>query len=119
MVLQLLRAFFVLLMAAAGWYFLATSQSLRDYTWLALTFNLTIAVLIICIDILAPRRKLQIFSGTFLGLIVGMLITYALSFVVKMLSDQYFAIGNNTGHEREPILFYMNLVIGIVSCYLC
>src|SRR6476646_6297016 len=90
MVLSILRALFVLLMAAAGWYLLASPTVLRDYTAYSLAITLSLGVAIICVDILAPRSKLQIFSGTFLGLFVGLLITYALSFVVKLILPQYF-----------------------------
>jgi uncharacterized protein YacL len=121
MVLTLLRALFVLLMAAAGWYLLANSTALRDYTWLALTITLTLGVLIVCVDILSPRHKLQIFAGTFLGLFVGLLITYAMSFLVKLLLPQYFEMSPRilTVADRAKLEFFINLVIGLVSCYLC
>src|SRR5690348_8482918 len=97
MVLNILRALFVLLMTAVGWLFLrhlqviagdqsrTTPLPMPEYTWLAVATSLTIGVFIVCVDILAPRRKLTIFSGTFLGLVVGLIIAYALSFVVQMV----------------------------------
>ena len=48
MVLTLLRALFVLLMAAAGWYLLANSMAFRGYTWLSLTITLSLGVFIVC-----------------------------------------------------------------------
>src|SRR4051812_34893196 len=85
MVLTFLRAMFVLLMAAAGWYLLASTSALHEYSAYTLAATLTLGVIVICVDILAPRKKLQIFAGTFLGLFVGLLVTYALSFLVKLL----------------------------------
>lgn len=121
MVLTILRALFVLLMAAAGWYLLASSNALSQYTWLSLSLTLALGVLIICLDILAPRTKLQLFSGTFLGLFVGLLMTYALSFLVKLLLPQYFEIAPRhiTTHDKAMLEFFINLVIGLVCCYLC
>jgi uncharacterized protein YacL len=121
MVLTILRALFVLLMAAAGWYLLASSNALKDYTWLSLSITLVVGVLIICMDILAPRKKLQLFSGTFLGLFVGLLVTYALSFLVKLILPQYFEIAPRslTAHDKAVLEFFINLVIGLVCCYLC
>ena len=121
MILTFLRALFVLFMAAAGWYLLSTSQAFRAYTWLSLMITLSIGVLIICVDILSPRNKLQMFSGTFLGLFVGLLITYAMSFVVKLLLPQYFEMALTViGREdKAQFEFFINLVIGLISCYLC
>src|SRR5205807_9750329 len=66
-------------------------------------------------------KKLQIFSGTFLGLFVGLLITYALSFLVRLLLAQYFDMFPRalTGQDREILIFFINLVVGLVCCYLC
>ena len=52
-------------------------------------------MLVICIDILGVTSTEAgwIFSGTFLGLIVGLLAAYALSFVVGLLVDQYLPEG--------------------------
>ncbi len=120
MVLQVLRALFVLLMAAVGWFFLSKTVVLQDYTWLTLSMTLTLGVLVVCLDILAPRRKLQIVSGTFLGLIVGILITYALSFVVKMLVDQYMPLesGKGAATNQQDIVRFVDLILGMVCCYL-
>ena len=121
MVLTLLRALFVLLMAAAGWYLLSNSMAFRGYTWLSLTITLTLGVLIICLDILSPRKKLQLFAGTFLGLFVGLLITYAMSFLVKLLLPQYFEMSpiSLRATDRAMLEFFINLVVGLTCCYLC
>src|SRR5688572_27392627 len=89
MVLHILRALFVLLMAAVGWFYLKDpDQFWGTNTSLTLTIALVIAVLLICVDILSPRKKLVLFSGTFFGLLVGVAIAYALSFVVQLLTEQ-------------------------------
>ena len=99
MILHVLRALFVLLMAAVGWFFLTDPKmSFGSYTWLGLTIALVLAVLFVCMDILSPRRKLAVFSGTFLGLLVGIFAAYALSFVVTLLADNVISIIN----ARDP-----------------
>ena len=128
MILQFLRALFVLLMAAAGWFFVSHGALFHtDVNWLALAISLSIGVFIVCVDILSPRRKLQIFSGTILGLLVGMLLTYALSFVVGMMVDQFFVTLEASGQEkiivvsaasRETLVTFINLLVGISCCYL-
>src|ERR1700742_3013610 len=101
MVLNVLRALFILLMTAAGWYLIRQADPvtlppwLRDYTWLAVAVTLTLGVLLVSIDILAPRKKLVVFSGTFLGLLVGLTVAYALSFVVQLLVEQFAGLGSD------------------------
>src|SRR2546430_1367827 len=100
MVLHILRAFFVLLMGAVGWFYLTQiSQFWGGSAWLSMAVSVTVGVLLVCIDILAPRKKLALFSGTFLGLIVGITIAYALSFVVHLLVEQIQPVGLLTGKE--------------------
>src|ERR1700722_18252509 len=105
MVLNILRALFVLLMAAAGWFFIQQADPmilpawLRDHTWLAEAITISLGVLLVAIDILAPRKKLVIFSGAFLGLLVGLTIAYVFSFVVQLLVEQ-FALAGSTADQR-------------------
>src|SRR5678816_103101 len=92
MILHLLRALFVLLMAAVGFFFAFTGHPLitQDIDFFLLpAMGIVIGILLIAIDILAPRKKLAIFSGTFLGVVVGLMTAYALSFIVRLLVLQY------------------------------
>ena len=90
LVLLILRGLFVLLLAAVGWHYVVDEHSpLGEQNWLAMAIALSVAVLAVCIDIVAPRKKLAVFAGTFLGLIVGVAVTYALSFVVQLLVSQF------------------------------
>ena len=122
MILSVLRALFILLMAAAGYFFIQQADPvslppwIRDYTWLALAFTLCIGVFIISIDILAPRKKLVVFSGTFLGLLVGLVIAYSLSFIVQLLVEQW--VGGADTDQRHKFIQVVDLLIGVVSCYL-
>lgn len=88
--LTILRAVFVLLMAAIGWNFVVADTGDKTSTsWLAVAIALSVGVIAISIDILAPgRRKLALFAGTFFGLIVGVLAGYAMSFVVDLVIRQ-------------------------------
>lgn len=128
MVLVVLRAVFVLLMAAVGWTFiLDDGQVFGGFTWLSLAIAMTLAVLIIAADILAPRRKLIVFSGIFTGLVVGVLASYALSFVVTLLVDYVVSYVNALYATSIPaipdsqkllIARFMSLLVGVASCYL-
>jgi len=120
MVLIILQGLFVLVMAAVGWSYIKDPNTQVGPAWLALAIALALAVLLICIDILAPRRKLALFSGTFFGLLVGIIIAYALSFVTPLLVDQYQATQNMllSTAQYNAVVRYINLLIGVISCYL-
>ena len=127
MILHILRALFVLLMTAVGWFFLKhRAQPLGDMSWLALVIAIVISLVFITIDVVSPRKKLAIFSGTILGLLVGLFIAYGLSFVVDMLVDQYVTrLPEATAKERETLnerrealILFINVTIGMVCTYL-
>jgi len=121
MVLHVLRALFVLLMAAVGEYFIHKGISpFYEYPNATMAGLITAGVLLVCVDILAPRRKLAVFSGTFLGLMVGLLIAYALSFVVQLLFEQYVFPGSSfsTESQRSDLLRAADLIVGMFCCYL-
>ena len=113
MVLHVLRALFVLLMAAVGYFYLRVS-------WLTMAIGLSLAVIFICVDILSPRKKLAIFAGTFFGLIVGIALAYALSFAVILVVDQAVSLSPRvlTAEEQKDLVQFANLAIGIICCYL-
>jgi len=92
MVLYILRALFVLLMAALGWFYLAHGGRESGASAFALVMPtlIVVALLFIALDVLSPRRKLSILAGSFFGLIVGIAIAYALSFVVALMVDNYY-----------------------------
>lgn len=116
MLLHVLRAMFVLLMAAAGFYYIQESAPLFGTAWLAMGVALAIAVALVCVDILAPRKKLAIFSGSFLGLVVGLSIAYGLSFIVRLLVEQF--VDSDLPRKREVVIGYIDTLIGVASCYL-
>jgi uncharacterized protein YacL len=132
MILHVLRALFVLLMGAVGYFLLLQpTEVFGQFTWLTMMITLAVGVFIVCVDILAPRRKLAVFSGTFLGLVVGLFIAYALSFVVTLIVDNYIpAISESAGawlsmipkgstiKNRDVIVRNVNLVMGVICCYL-
>lgn len=126
MILYVLRALFVLLMAAVGWFYVTPHAGQTGSGWAAMPIAIGVALLFICIDVLSPRRKLAIFAGSFFGLIVGVAISYALSFVVGLLVDNYYQpsatltpAGVATFIQHRDILkSLIDMLIGVVSCYL-
>jgi uncharacterized protein YacL len=117
MVLHILRALFVLLMAAAGFAFVSqASGELGQYVWLTPSIALTIAVVLVCVDLLTPRAKLMVFSGVILGLLVGLLVAYALGFVVDLLFTHY--ITGFDPEQRALLTSFINLGLSIICSFL-
>ncbi|MDP9172511.1 MAG: PIN/TRAM domain-containing protein [Planctomycetota bacterium] len=110
-------------MAAVGFYAIQ-HQIFEQYSWFALMATLAVGVFVVCIDILSPRGKLAIFSGTFLGLIVGLLTAYALSFVVALIVNQIFWNSSETFNFQKHVdyishlIFFINVVVGVICSYL-
>jgi uncharacterized protein YacL len=104
-------------MAGIGYYFLQQQVGADVIpSWLMVAIMFSIGVLIVCIDYLSPRRKLAIFSGTFLGLIVGVVTTYGFSFAVSLLVDRYMP--NANAAQQVEITKNVNIAIGVVFTYL-
>src|SRR5687767_1676480 len=128
MILHILRALFVLLMTAVGWFFLKhRAQPLGDMSWLALLIAILLSITFIFIDVVSPRKKLAVFSGTILGLLVGLFVAYGLSFLVDMLVDQYVVRlpdivtpkeRETLMERREALIMFINVTIGMVCTYL-
>ena len=114
MILHVLRALFVLLMAAAGYSYLRLS-------WLTMAIGLSLAVIFLSIDILSPRKKLAVFAGTFFGIIIGIVLAFSLSFAIEMVVDQALAVQFGPVPRpglRNDLIQFLTITIGIVCCYL-
>ena len=51
--------------------------------------SLGMAVFVFMLDVLTPRKKFSALAGVFFGLLVGILISWALAPVVDMITDTY------------------------------
>lgn len=122
MVVWAIRAAFILVIFGIGYgSVMSGAQPLGDSTWLVLALSVVAGVGVILGDYLAPRRKLTIFAGTFFGLLVGIVLAYALSFVLSPLADryvaanpEYFPLPSDAKSFRESV----NLFVGAITCYL-
>ena len=124
MVLLVLRAVFVLLMAALGWFYVANTarESGAAASSMVMPATIALALLFIAIDVFSPRRKLTILAGSFFGLLVGIAIAYALSFVVSLLVDNYyrpqFIKAIDLPAQRDALKNFLDMMLGVLSCYL-
>ncbi len=110
MPLWILRAVFLIVAAGVG---VSIAQSLPqgDYGWL-FTWSVFLGVLgaavgIMIIDMVFPRKRLEIITCVYFGIIIGLFLTYVLGIALTPVLDQRAA---STG---------VRLVVGMVLCYFC
>ena len=58
----------------------------EQQVYIMLAAMLGVASLIILLDVLSPRKNLSALSGAFLGLVAGLVVTFALSFPVDLIA---------------------------------
>jgi uncharacterized protein YacL len=117
MILLLLRGLFVFMAAMiAALYSVSLLQS-EQLTTFGQVVVATIAAMgaslaIVAADLMTGRKKLAALSGVFLGLIVGLLAAYALSFIVAYIGVLFPGIS-------DILLQGVNVFIGLVCIYAC
>lgn len=104
---------FVFLMVAVGLGFqLSNSDSLGTtpaaLPYLAFGGVVLVAVGVIAADIMIRRKRLDTVSAVYLGLIVGLFLTYVLRLAFSSVIP-----------EKSPASQWASLVLGMVLCYLC
>ncbi len=73
--------------------------------------GLVITILAIAVEWLIPKKPLSALAGIFFGLLVGMLISWAMSRVIEMLNLIFFGLGEDT---MQMVIWLM----GVCICYL-
>jgi len=124
MILFLLRGALIVLAAAVTSLYLLSNQwgAGVDFGGVVsiLTAIIGLALLVIAIDAFNPHKNLSAISGVFLGLIVGLLATYAISFVVDLAG---LIVLEEIPRAQRPgfnnLLEGVKVIIGLVCCYLC
>jgi len=105
--LHVLRVVFVLCLAAVGMRFIAGDDGqvgivgfLGFNKELVLLTCLGLALVVIAVDILIPRKSLGAISGLFFGLIVGMVVAVGLSMIVDLVAE---STGSSFMNLRTPV----------------
>ncbi|MDX1682422.1 MAG: TRAM domain-containing protein [Phycisphaeraceae bacterium] len=123
MILYLLRGGFILLATSVMCLYLLSSQyDLQlDAGGISLSIGFTVGacLTIIAIDIFTRRQKLAALSGIFLGLLAGLVLAYALSFVVDLVG-LLFAPGEDGARRAAffSVLEGVKVFIGLITCYM-
>jgi uncharacterized protein YacL len=73
--------------------------------------GMAIAIIVIAVEWLTPKKSLSALAGIFFGLLVGVLISWAMSQVIEMINELYFTMNENT-------LKIAKWLMAICICYL-
>ena len=111
MSLLILRCFFIFAASGVGVYIAGnTDAGIMGFAGL-----LILALAVIGMDALVPNKKVDWISSVYFGLLVGLVLTYALSLAFFPL----FESQNDAEQEQIVIRRAIMLVIGLPVCYLC
>jgi len=77
--------------------------------WGSLVGMVGMAVVIIVLDMLIRRKRLDIISSVYFGLIVGLFLSYVVSLALTPLMAT----------QEEPVQSIVNLTLATVVCYIC
>ncbi len=116
MVIYFIRALFIVTIAA--FLFVSINQAAdispeeRESGIMAIFIGgMVIAALVICVDWLTPKKSLNALAGIFFGLLVGLLISWAMTKVLEMMDDVFIQMSEDT-------LGIAKAIMGLCICYL-
>jgi uncharacterized protein YacL len=126
MLLLFLRALFVLLMTAVGYFYLKPEINPfgpDGMTWASISIAVVVSLLVLVIDILSSRRKLLALSGVLFGLLVGLFMAFMLGYIVQWLVEQFMFPNIRQPSAAELAAFkniidYTQFLLKVVCCYL-
>jgi uncharacterized protein YacL len=105
--LLILRCVFFMVAAGLGTFFATGKQFASEYPWLDFVAVLAIAAIVLTIDIVVPRKRLDVISAVYFGILVGLVLTYAISVALTpLLLD-------------TPYSQKIHLALGMIICYAC
>jgi len=106
--LWILRAVFLLMAAGVG-VSMANTPGV-PYPLVSFFAVLAGALALITADVLIPRKRFDVLSSVYFGMVVGLILTY---FVVGIALEPMFQGPN--GSDREIV----QLILGVSLCYIC
>src|SRR5450631_2188710 len=112
MALLVLRFVFVLVAAGLGVQLIRSPEiaTTEPAYWPLLVFAalMLLAAGVICIDMFVRRKQLDTVSAVYVGLLVGLFLTYVLRLALSPILP-----------EKPPFNQWGELVLGMVLCYTC
>ncbi len=108
MAMLILRMVFICVSAGSATVFVRTNNSGPDWIpYVIFSGVMGLALSVIAIDVFTPRKRIEIISAIYFGLLVGILMTYLLSIALTPLLQE----NTNKG--------FLTLLLASVLCYGC
>ena len=113
MILWILRGIFLL--ASVGIGFAVINAPGPDaptfkYPWLVFVAIVTAAVGLIGVDAATPRKRIDVISCIYFGILIGLFLSWVVGFIIDPLMTQYQIVQFKNS---------VQLVVGIMFCYFC
>lgn len=107
MALIILRFVFLMVAAGLGTLFITDKQFVSNYPWADFIGVIVIAALALTVDVAMPRKRLDIISAVYFGILVGLFLTYVIGVALTPLL------------QANPYREKIQLVLGMIVCYSC
>jgi len=117
MALNFLRAVFGVVAVGVATLLLTTflyGQAPPWLPWVLFAATLALASLVVLLDLLIPKKPIELISAVYFGLVVGMFLTYVMMLMLTPLLPS-----EEEGHWAVILRRSVPLMIGLALCYLC
>jgi len=111
MALVVLRFVFVMVAVGLGFQLINSGALAGEWAylpWLAFGGIILLALTVISLDMMVGRKQLDTVSAVYLGLIVGLFLTYVMRLAFSSVLP-----------EKMPLTQWASLVLGMILCYIC
>ena len=111
MALVVLRFVFVMVAVGLGFQLINSdvlTGELSYLPWLVFGGIILLALTVISLDMMVGRKQLDTISAVYLGLIVGLFLTYVMRLAFSSVLP-----------EKMPLTQWASLVLGMILCYIC
>ncbi len=114
MALWILRCAFLLVAASAAFSAIKPGPqgSAMDNPWLFFVAVMVGSLTVLAVDVFVPRKRIDLISCVYFGIVVGLFLTYVLGLVIEP-----FMLDNNL--HPLPLKGPVQLVLGVALCYIC
>jgi len=117
MIIHIVRALYLVVVLAFTVYYATTStdaiQQGPTYLTMYILIPAVAAFAIIMVDMFYRRKRLQLMSGLFFGLLAGLVIAYVLGQIVDLVLRVYPALQN------DPIVALVKVLLGVSAVFAC
>lgn len=113
MVLWILRGIFLLAAVGVGFAVInapGPDAPVFQSPWLVFVAIVTLAVGLIGFDAATPRKRIDIISCVYFGILIGLFLSLVVGFIIEPLMTQF---------QITQYMYSVQLVIGTMFCYFC